>query len=78
MERFISIDMQSRDGYPCQWWNSNNHIFSSLSKLDNKNLSAPPPSVETERLYRFGENIYTPPSFNADTGTVSMWKPSQC
>ena len=44
---------------PLKWWKMNSFRFPSLSTLARQLLAAPPSSVESERLFSIGGNIYT-------------------
>ena len=43
-----------------EWWKMNSTRLPILPKLDKRLLSAPSSSVESERLFSIGGNIYTP------------------
>ncbi|XP_077975170.1 zinc finger BED domain-containing protein 4-like [Styela clava] len=60
IERYVSCRRIEKDENPIYWWKQNKSIFPCLSSLANKYLSCPPSSVESERLFSIGGNIYTP------------------
>ena len=43
-----------------EWWKMNSTRLPMLAKLAKRLLSAPSSSVESERLFSIGGNIYTP------------------
>ena len=45
---------------PLVWWQANSYRYPSISKLASRLLTAPPSSVESERLFSIGGNIYSP------------------
>ena len=44
---------------PFNWWKENQKIFPCLSIVAQKYLCCPPSSVESERVFSVGGNIYT-------------------
>ena len=44
---------------PLVWWKTNCHRYPNVSKLAKRFMSAPPSSVESERLFSIGGNIYS-------------------
>ena len=44
---------------PLMWWKTNKQQYPNLASLAPKFLSAPPSSVESERLFSIGGNIIT-------------------
>ncbi|XP_077970653.1 zinc finger BED domain-containing protein 4-like [Styela clava] len=60
IERYVSCRRIEKDENPIYWCKQNKSIFPCLSSLANKYLSCPPSSVESERLFSIGGNIYTP------------------
>ena len=57
---FLSHDLLDKNEDPLTWWKTHSSSMSLLSSLATKYLSAPPSSVESERLFSIGGNIYTP------------------
>ena len=53
--QMASLNVDSLD-----WWKVNCTRYPTLSKLAKRFLSAPPSSVESERLFSIGGNICTP------------------
>jgi len=45
-------------GNPYVWWNENQHRYPLLSTIARRHLSAPPPSVPSEKLFSGVGNIY--------------------
>ena len=60
---------------PFTWWDANKLRFPKLSQLALKFLSSPPSSVESERLFSVGGQIYTPlrNKLAAETGKILMF-----
>ena len=59
VEKYISLEMLEKNGDPLEWWESQVSKFSKLSNLALKYLSCSPSSVESERLFSIGGNVYT-------------------
>ena len=45
---------------PLVWWKENENQYPKIAKWAKRLLGAPPSSVESERLFSIGGNIYTP------------------
>ena len=60
IEKYKSITKLDEKEDPMKWWKDNSIIFPCLSILAQKYLSCPPSSVESERVFSGGGNIYTP------------------
>lgn len=60
INKYISLPtLTSEDNdIPFNWWKNTTNSFMNLKKLAIKYLSAPPSSVESERIFRTGGNIY--------------------
>ena len=65
----------SKNECPFTWWETNQLRLPKLSKLAARFLSAPPSSVESERLFSVGGQIYTPRRnrLAAETGKKLMF-----
>ena len=57
---YLSFPLYQKDEDPIGWWKVNKDSLPQLSKMANKFLCAPPSSVESERLFSIGGNVYTP------------------
>ena len=57
---FHKFPLHPKDDDPVSWWAINKTSLPKLSSMATKYLSAPPSSVESERLFSVGGNIYTP------------------
>ena len=60
IETFCSLPLEPRDSNPLSWWRVNHNLYPELGKVANKMLCSPPSSVESERLFSIGGNVYTP------------------
>lgn len=60
VDRYLSLEELNKTHSPFQWWRDNKDIFPILSNLAAKYLSSPPTSVESERVFSIGGNIYSP------------------
>lgn len=60
VEKFCSLPLEPRDSDPLIWWGQNKDSFPEIRKIANKMLCSPPSSVESERLFSIGGNVYTP------------------
>ena len=58
VEILVSAHLYSYD--PLQWWKDNSARYPTLSKLSKRLMCTPPSSVESERLFSIGGNIYSP------------------
>ena len=54
------MEMLPTEENPFMWWHENGPRFPLLSVLASKYLSAPPSSVESERIFSVGGNVNTP------------------
>jgi hypothetical protein len=74
IEHFCSQPIQSRDSNPLEWWQNNKSNFPELAVVANKMLCSSPSSVESERLFSIGGNVYTPHRnrLTAETGEKLM------
>lgn len=75
MEKYMAMDRLPKDGDPLAWWKTNGHSLPALSNMASKYLSSPPSSIESERLFSIGENIYSPHRnrLSADHGEMLMF-----
>ena len=64
-----------RNSDPVKWWKFKQEFFPLLKVLASKHLCSPPSSVESERLFSIGGNIYTPHRncLKSDTGEELMF-----
>lgn len=60
IEQYCSRPIQGRDSDPLKWWKTNKSDFPELAVVANKMLCSSPSSVESERLFSIGGNVYTP------------------
>ena len=60
MKLYENMEMLPTEENPFMWWHENRTRFPILSLLASKYLSAPPSSVESERIFSVGGNINTP------------------
>lgn len=60
LDHYVSLPLLARGDDPFQWWKRTQETLPLLSKLASKYLSAPPSSVESERLFSTGGNVYEP------------------
>ena len=73
--RYLTMEVEPKDGNPLQWWKDNMSLLPSLAPLARKYLSSPPSSIESERLFSIGGNIYSPHRnrLTADNGEMLMF-----
>lgn len=59
---YLALPLLKNDKCPFEWWRSigSDHKFKNLAKLARRFLSAPSSSIESERLFSTGGNIYEP------------------
>ena len=59
---------------PVDWWKINESKYPIISKWAKRLLGCPPSSVESERPFSFGGNIYTPKRnrLTAENGEMLM------
>jgi hypothetical protein len=55
---YLSLPLLDRAKNPLEWWNLNKKNFRTLQRVALKYLSAPSSTVESERLFSTGGNIY--------------------
>ena len=60
LDHYVALPLLARGDDPFQWWKKTQETLPLLSKLASKYLSAPPSSVENERLFSTGDNVYEP------------------
>ena len=59
-QKYILEPLISNSKNPLEWWQQHLVSYPLLSGLANKFLCAPPSSIESERLFSTGGNIFTP------------------
>lgn len=57
---YLNLPMLQRDDNPFMWWKNSKEQFPLLCKVAMKYLCAPSSSVESERVFSTGGNIYEP------------------
>lgn len=57
---YLSFNLCPKNENPTDWWKINKNSLPHLSAIANKFLSAPPSSIESERVFSIGGNVYTP------------------
>ena len=74
IENYCSLPLPPKDVDVMLWWKANSTMFPELTKIANKMLSSSPSSVESERIFSTGGNIYTPQRnrLNPNTGEKLM------
>lgn len=72
LKEYLTIPVINRDENPLTWWKSHAERFPLLSKLAKKYLSAPPSSIESERIFSIGGNIYTDKRSRLNDNTGEM------
>ena len=60
MEGYEGLTIIPQEASPYEWWMHNAARFPILSTLAKKYLSSPPSSVESERIFSLGTQIYSP------------------
>ena len=60
LDQYLTLPTLQRSEDPFLWWKKTRETLPILSNLASKYLSAPPSSVESERLFSTGGNIYEP------------------
>ena len=75
IDAYCADDIIDKKSDPLLWWNVNKEKMPSLANLAKKFLSCPPSSVESERLFSIGGNIYTSKrsSLTPDHGEMLMF-----
>ena len=63
---------EQRKASPYMWWSANAYRLPLLSKLAMKFLSTPPSSVESERVFSIGTQIYSPKRNSIGGNTSEM------
>ena len=59
IERYLATDKIDRNEDPISWWREHKDDFSMLMPMVLKFLSAPPSSVDSERVFSDGGRVYT-------------------
>ena len=57
---YLSQDIIMQKDRPLAWWAANKNNFKQLAPIAQKYLSCPPSSVESERLFSCGGQVYSP------------------
>jgi hypothetical protein len=75
MDKYIEKAAISKGACPFSWWRENRLAFPLLSQSARRYLGCPPTSVESERLFSVGGNVYTPKRnrLQPDTGEKVMF-----
>ena len=60
LDHYVALPLPVRGDDPFQWWKKTQETLPLPSKLASKYLSAPPSSIESERLFNTGGNVYEP------------------
>lgn len=60
LDKYLNLPLLLRTDDPFKWWKTAQETLPLLSKLASRYLSAPPSSVESERLFSTGGNVYEP------------------
>ena len=60
LQKYCVQPLESRNSDPLQWWRDNRVLYPELAPLAGKMLCSPPSSIESERLFSIGGNVYTP------------------
>ena len=60
MECYEGLTIIPQEASPYEWWSQNASRFPILSTMAKKYLSSPPSSVESERIFSLGTQIYSP------------------
>ncbi|XP_029654935.1 zinc finger BED domain-containing protein 6-like [Octopus sinensis] len=60
LQNYLELDLIRRTDNIFTWWKNFTNIFPRLSKMALKYLTAPASSVESERVFSTGRNIYQP------------------
>lgn len=60
LDQYLKLPLQQTNNDPFLWWKNEQETLPLLSKLALRYLSAPASSVESERLFSTGGNIYEP------------------
>ena len=75
IEQYMSYKSIEKSSSPFKFWKMFSGSLKLLSSLSKKYLCSPPSSVESERLFSCGGQIYSPKRnrLNADTGEKLMF-----
>ncbi|CAF2036407.1 unnamed protein product [Rotaria magnacalcarata] len=75
IDSYISLPLLDKEGSPFAWWGNCGKQLEKLRKLASKYLTAPPSSIESERLFSAGGNIYeaTRNRLKSDNGEYLMF-----
>lgn len=60
LQKYCAQPLESRNSDPLQWWRDNRVLYPELAPVAGKMLCSPPSSIESERLFSIGGNVYTP------------------
>lgn len=58
LEKYLTLPLIKRTNNPISWWKKHHSEFPNLLKLVLKYLSAPPSSVNSERLFSFPQGMF--------------------
>lgn len=75
MNKYNSLKVISNENDPLQWWKACKNEYPLLTPIVKKYLSAPPSSVESERVFSIGGNVYMPKRnrLSGETGEMLMF-----
>ncbi|XP_065665553.1 uncharacterized protein LOC136086979 [Hydra vulgaris] len=75
IDNYLSLPLLENTGCPFLWWSKCGMQFEKLKKMALKYLTAPPSSIESERLFSAGGDIYeaTRSRLKADNGEYLMF-----
>ena len=72
ISRYLTFKLIANNENPLNWWKANKEELPSLALLSRKYLCAPPSSVESERIFSVGGNIYSPKRNRLEPTTGEM------
>ena len=70
--RYLTFKLIANNDNLLNWWKFNKEELPSLALLSRKYLCAPPFSVESERIFSVGGNIYSPKRNRLEPATGEM------